>query len=127
MLLPAVSIVLHRSGNYPNPMKSLTAFPANLASNRPQPRPIRLLGVLAFAISVASLGVASEGGHEVWMIDQSNTYDSDGNGTLDSGGTLYIFDGNDVAGKAAKKATPEVIDLGGALANWILTQTGSAP
>jgi DNA-binding beta-propeller fold protein YncE len=61
------------------------------------------------------------------MIDQSNTHDSDGNGTLDSGGTLYIFDGDTVAGKAATKAKPEVIDLGGALANWIIAQTGSAP
>lgn len=31
----------------------------------------------------------SEPPHEVWMLDQSDTYDSDGNGTLDSGGTLY--------------------------------------
>ena len=61
------------------------------------------------------------------MIDQSNTLDSDGNGSLDSGGTLYIFDGNTFAGHAASKAIPEAIDLGGAIGNWIHAQTGSAP
>ena len=61
------------------------------------------------------------------MIDQSNTYDADVNGSLDSGGTLYIFDGNALAGKTAQKAKPEVIDLGGALSKWVVQQTGSAP
>src|SRR6185369_14288148 len=65
--------------------------------------------------------------HEVWMIDQSNTYDSDGNGTLDSGGTLYIFNGNELAGQAASKASPEVINLGGALAEAIKLTTGTVP
>ena len=61
------------------------------------------------------------------MIDQSNTYDADVNGSLDSGGTLYIFDGNALAGKTAQKAKPEVIDLGGALSKWVVQQTSSAP
>ena len=29
--------------------------------------------------------VEEDGGYEVWVIDQSNTKDEDGNGTLDSG------------------------------------------
>jgi hypothetical protein len=109
-------------------MKSLAAPPSDLSSNRHLSRPIRLLCVLGFAVSsLWSIACASEGAHEVWMIDQSNTYDSDGNGSLDSGGTLYIYDGNDLAGNAAKKATPRVIDLGGTLSKWVMTQTGTAP
>jgi YVTN family beta-propeller protein len=68
-----------------------------------------------------------EPGHEVWMLDQSNTYDSDGNGSLDSGGTVYILDGAKLSGQAASNAKAEVIDLGGALAEWVRTATGSAP
>lgn len=116
------------SANFPQGMKFPTALSSAVSSNRNPRRAIRLLCVLAYAVfTVCSVAGASEGAHEVWMIDQSNTYDSDGNGSLDSGGTLYIFDGNEVAGNAAKKATPQVIDLGGVLANWVRTQTGSAP
>src|SRR5688572_15191784 len=49
---------------------------------------------------------------EVWTIDQSNTRDNDGNGTLDSGGTLYIYPGDTLNGHEASTATPQVIDLG---------------
>jgi DNA-binding beta-propeller fold protein YncE len=109
-------------------MKSLAVLLSGVSSNFRPSRPIRLLGVLALAVSALwSVARASESAHEVWLIDQSNTYDSDGNGSLDSGGTLYIFDGNDVAGNAAKKATPQAIDLGGVMASWVRTQTGSAP
>ncbi len=38
-----------------------------------------------------------EAGYEVWVIDQSNTKDEDANGTLDSGGTLYIYHGDDLS------------------------------
>lgn len=51
-------------------------------------------------------------GFEVWTIDQSNTRDVDNNGTLDAGGTLYIYQGPDLMGQNAAKAAPEVIDLG---------------
>lgn len=61
------------------------------------------------------------------MIDQSNTYNSDATPGLDSGGTLYIFDGNALAGNAASKAKPQVIDLGGAIAEWVRSRTASAP
>ena len=45
----------------------------------------------ALAVSLTPLPAAAddETNHEVWMLDQSNTYDSDANGTLDSGGTLW--------------------------------------
>src|SRR5687768_11038837 len=81
-----------------------------------------VLAVLVFAILVAPRVIgASEAAHEVWMLDQSNTFGSN------SGGTLYIFDGNALAGQAAHKATPEVISLGGSVASWVLAQTGSLP
>ena len=61
------------------------------------------------------------------MLDQSNTHDASGDGNLDSGGTLYIFDGKKLAGKAVHKANPEIIPLGGAISDWIIDETGSAP
>ena len=96
-------------------------------------RPILPLTCIFTLLAVTSPQVivgqpsAQEGGHEVWMLDQSNTYDSDGNGSLDSGGTLYILDGSRLAGAAASMAQAEVIDLGGALAEWIRTRTGTVP
>lgn len=60
------------------------------------------------------------GDYEVWAIDQSDT-------TADGGGTLYIYPGAALSGKNAAKATPEVIDLGGAARTLCLTQSGSAP
>ncbi len=86
------------------------------------------------ALTLSVLGVApsksapaGEAPHEVWMLDQSNTYDSDGNGTLDSGGTLYIFNGANLAGQAANKAKPIVINLGGSISAAIKAATGTAP
>ena len=60
-----------------------------------------LAGLAVTLLSPLPASAADEPNHEVWMIDQSNTYDSDGNGTLDSGGTLYIFNGNELAGQSA--------------------------
>ncbi len=71
--------------------------------------------------------VEEDGNYEVWVIDQSNTKDEDGNGTLDSGGTLYIYQGDDLAGNDAASAVPTVFDLGGAARNLCLAQTGTAP
>lgn len=58
--------------------------------------------------------------HEVWIIDQSDT-------RPDGGGTLYIYQGDDVAGRGARVAAPAVVDLGGAARDLCLTQTGTAP
>jgi hypothetical protein len=56
-----------------------------------------------------------------------NTYDSDNNGSLDSGGFLYIYPGTAFDGPTVPAPTPEVIDLGGAISAAIKTSTGSAP
>ena len=64
--------------------------------------------------------------HEIWLLDQSNTYDSNQDGTLDSGGTLYIYQGDDFT-RRKREPRPEVIDLGGAIAESIKAATGSAP
>src|SRR5687767_7343421 len=68
-----------------------------------------------------------EDGYEVWVIDQSNTKDEDGNGTLDSGGTLYIYQGDDVSGDDAASALPTALDLGGAARILCLGQSGTSP
>lgn len=62
----------------------------------------------------------SHNGYEVWVLDQSDT-------TPDGGGTLYIYQGDDLTKRKAGSATPEVIDLGGAARDLCLAQTGSAP
>jgi hypothetical protein len=81
----------------------------------------------AFGLLVAlTLPCANGAAHEVWVLDQSNTYDADANGTLDSGGTLYILDGSKLAGNA-NKAHAERINLGGAVAEWVRAQTGTVP
>lgn len=86
------------------------------------------IAVMAVSFFYGSGSRGDERDHEVWALDQSNTYDSDGNGTLDSGGALYILRGSHLAGQsAASKAKAEVINLGGALAEWIRTKTGSVP
>ncbi len=78
------------------------------------------LFVLAPLLAVASL-CAAQDSHEVWMIDQSNSPGKT------FGGILYIFKGEQLRGQAAAKATPEVIDLGGAAAAACLAATGANP
>src|ERR671913_2186295 len=85
------------------------------------------LAVFGAGATAARPGDADEAGYEVWVIDQSNTRDEDGNGTPDSGGTLYIYQGGDLNGEDAAAAVPEVIDLGGAARDLCLAQTGTAP
>jgi hypothetical protein len=58
--------------------------------------------------------------HEVWLLDQSNT-----NG-LTHGGTLYVYDPDELR-SAAASATPERIDLGGATAALCMSETGAFP
>jgi hypothetical protein len=77
---------------------------------------IALLAGLTGWTTVAAEGTA----HEVWVIDQLDT-------TADGGGTLYVYDGADLAGQDAATAVPEVIDLGGTTRSLCLAQTGSAP
>lgn len=75
--------------------------------------------IAAGASSPASAHSA-HGSYEVWVLDQSDT-------APDGGGTLYIYQGDDLTKRKAGSATPEVIDLGGAARNLCLAQTGSAP
>jgi len=79
-----------------------------------------LLAALVVAAVVVAGGSATEGGYEVWAIDQSDT-------TADGGGTLYVYDGASLAGQAASSATPEMIDLGGSAQTFCLAETGTAP
>jgi hypothetical protein len=60
------------------------------------------------------------GPYEVWILDQSDT-------RPDGGGTLYIYQGEKLKGPKARRATPEVIDLGGAARDLCLAETGAAP
>src|SRR5688572_18054913 len=53
-------------------------------------------------------------------MDQSDT-------TADGGGTLYIYQGDQLAGSDASAAVPQVIDFGTAVRDLALSQTGTAP
>lgn len=64
--------------------------------------------------------VSSGFDHEVWLLDQSNT-----NG-LTYGGTLYIYDPEQLRHDAAT-ALPERIDLGGETAGLCFAETGAFP
>jgi hypothetical protein len=87
-------------------------------------RPSVWLSVAVLGVwSLFGPGVAAAGdraAHEVWVIDQSDT-------TADGGGTLYIFRGSALAGRAAPARPPRVVDLGGAARELCLSTTGSAP
>ena len=88
-----------------------------------------LVGILA--ITTATTAPAYDENdtvdYEVWAIDQSNSRDEDGNGTLDSGGTLYAYNGADLLGEQASAAVPTIVDLGGAARDLCVAQTGTAP
>jgi DNA-binding beta-propeller fold protein YncE len=79
-------------------------------------------------LAAATVGAAAQSaaaddthrGHEVWAIDQSDT-------TPDGGGTLYVYRGRTLAGRAAPSRPAEVIDLGGAARSLCLAETGGAP
>ena len=85
-----------------------------------------IVSILVLAVVAESSGALvawaadNEPAYEVWIIDQSNT-------TVDGGGTLYIYQGDTLAGKDAATAVPEVIDLGGTARDLCLEQTGTAP
>lgn len=79
-----------------------------------------LVVTLSAGPPLAKVGGAAGGGHEVWAVDQ-------GDSRPDGGGTVYIYRGSDLAGKAASKAEAEVVDLGGAARDLCLATTGTAP
>ncbi len=85
--------------------------------------PIALVAFVVAAVAVGASGpepALAETAHEIWIIDQSDS-------TADGGGTIYIYQSEAMAGPNAARATPEVIDLGGAARSLCLSQTGSAP
>lgn len=81
------------------------------------------LAAIALALLAAGPAVASgTPGYEVWIIDQS---DSPG---LKHGGTLYVFDGAQLAsGRTPAAAEAEAIDLGGAASALCRERTGADP
>jgi DNA-binding beta-propeller fold protein YncE len=82
---------------------------------------LALLVLVGGVGSAAGLGAAAQdAGHEVWVVDQSDT-------TFDGGGTLYVYQGDALAGRDAAVAVPEVIDLGRDARSLCLAQTGTAP
>jgi DNA-binding beta-propeller fold protein YncE len=81
---------------------------------------LALVAVVAIAVAGAA-GAGGSSGFEVWAVDQSNT-----TGTT-SGGTIHVYDGEDLNGAAARSAASERIDLGGAATSLCLSQTGTPP
>jgi DNA-binding beta-propeller fold protein YncE len=73
-------------------------------------------------LAVSSLGLAPANNtrSEVWSIDQSESAGKT------FGGTIYIWDGNDLQ-QVNKAAVPEKVDLGGAAAALCMAQTGANP
>ena len=79
-------------------------------------------GAIFLAASMGFSSSAFAGGFEVWLIDQSNSYGKT------FGGTIHVFDGADLNGQAAARATPiDVLDLSGATAALCLAETGANP
>ena len=63
-----------------------------------------------------------EASYEVWLVDQSNSFGQT------FGGTLYIYDGDDLQGASATNAVPTaVVDLGGEVSDLCLASTGANP
>src|SRR3990170_3156582 len=81
-------------------------------------------GVLIGPSVFATTATADEALYEVWIVDQSNTAVS---GATSYGGTLYIYQGDELSGKDAAAAGTQVIDLAGAASSLCLALTGSLP
>ncbi len=93
-------------------------------------KPHRLFAAAALGAAILSNAAAQTAlKHEIWLLDQANTYDASEppDGTLDSGGFLHIYQGDDFAGSGTPKPVVETIDIGGAIAAQVKAGTGSAP
>lgn len=74
-----------------------------------------------FVLLLTTAAVAlPQGRHEVWAVDQSNSF---GN----FGGRIHIYQGAGLAGRSAPQAVPETIDLAGATSALCLANTGANP
>ena len=87
---------------------------------------VALLGGAALLVSglqgVVAADNQADGSYEVWAIDQSNTTG------LTYGGTLYIWDGEQLADfEQAPSAEPEKIDLAADVADLCFQKTGANP
>jgi hypothetical protein len=73
----------------------------------------------------ANIGLASStlaNDFEVWLVDQSDSYGKT------FGGTIYIYDGDDLKARVASSATPtDVLDLSEATSALCLANTGANP
>lgn len=89
-----------------------------------------LVALVALACTAAASVVASAGtGHhddrnhrrsyEVWLVDQEDKFNA-------GAGTLYVFDGRELARDAAR-AIPEKVDLSGAVQTMCREKTGTVP
>lgn len=89
---------------------------------RGKAKSVLFLAVSMVAATVWATGAveASHGGHEVWVIDQSDS-------TADGGGRLHVYRGADLVGRNASLAPSDVVDLGGAARSLCVSQTGTAP
>jgi hypothetical protein len=90
------------------------------------PLPRTFLSLCAAAtVLTASIGFTSSifaKDFEVWLVDQSNS-----NGKT-FGGTIHIYDGDDLKGKAASSTIPtDVLDLSGATSTLCFESTGANP
>jgi hypothetical protein len=76
--------------------------------------------LLAASMGFSASAFAAE--FEVWLIDQSNSYGKN------FGGTIHVYGGADLNGKAAARAAPtDVLDLSGATSALCLAMTGANP
>ena len=73
--------------------------------------------VLALALGTASSAAAQQ--FEVWLIDQSNS------AGVAYGGTIHIYQGEDLMGEDAARAPATRMDLGGATAQLCMASTGA--
>jgi hypothetical protein len=85
-----------------------------------------ILAFLAFfSLTLSFPSCTFAKGFEVWLVDQSNSFDKT------YGGAIYIYEGSDLSGKVASSAPPAKVDLGndaaGGVAHLCLSQTGAHP
>jgi len=86
--------------------------------------PTRILTVVVLlaAVAIVQAPIAMAAPFEVWVVDQSN---SPG---LTYGGTLRVFEGDDLMGESLSEAQPvATVDLGGATDALCVASTGAHP
>src|SRR5687767_16005026 len=78
-----------------------------------------LVASIVFALALCSASGAAAQQFEVWLIDQSNS------AGVAYGGTVHIYQGEDLMGEDAAGASATTIDLGGATAQLCMASTGA--